>query len=126
MVRIKYRYFLGEVKFKGKTPEFGCYQLLHQLRDEIQKLFGDFGLSAVLKGLQVKYYNSGTNIFILRSPREHRKMVEDSILGMKHFFKVEGEIKILHVGGTMKMCQRAGARYDQQLLETEENEEMEV
>ncbi len=59
MVRVKYRYLLGELKWKDEknavktlaTQNPIAYLLLNALKDSIQRDYGDFGLASVQQGL---------------------------------------------------------------------------
>ncbi len=76
-VRFKNRYLLVEVIWKdGRADDSLTEPILQSvLRESLAVNFGDYGLGLALQSLQVKYFNSLTNVLIVRCDREHWKEV---------------------------------------------------
>lgn len=72
MVRYKNRFLLAELIWKDGRLDESLTEagILAVLRDSIASNFGDFGLGVCLASMQVKYYNSLTNMCIVRCGRE--------------------------------------------------------
>ncbi len=69
-----------------------------------------------------KYFNTVTNIGILRVPRDHAKLVCSAISNISEINKILVNIDILHVGGTIRLCQNAAIKYDKEMLDLDESD----
>ena len=68
--RVDFNRYGGVVRGEeDRTDVLSVSNLFHAIRDSIALNFGDEGVAATSKGLQVKYYCSRTNLFVLRVPR---------------------------------------------------------
>mmetsp|Transcript_16549 Transcript_16549/g.1481 ORF Transcript_16549/g.1481 Transcript_16549/m.1481 type:complete len:90 (+) Transcript_16549:50-319(+) len=84
MVRFKNRYLLCEIVFENENENTDSLVIdFRTLRKEIfssiNKNFGDLG-SAKLSNMQIKYWNSLTNIFIVRGIREEKDILWNSLI----------------------------------------------
>ncbi|KAJ2579744.1 RNA-binding protein pop5 [Coemansia sp. RSA 1836] len=132
MVRLKNRYICFELQpqaqidgtdsleraSSGRRPnEALSARSIHALvREQIKLNFGDSGAGLVLSGLQVKYFSPQTSMGILRVPRDHYQMVSAALALMTQASKRSCTIRIRHVSGTIKKCQRAAIRTDRELI----------
>jgi ribonuclease P/MRP protein subunit POP5 len=118
MVRFKNRYFLIELNWAKQTPPQGVTKdhLASAIRESLRINFGDFGLNAVIQFLQIKYYNEKTNICIVRSSRERFRMVWASLSFITHMENDDVYMRVLHVGGTLKSCQKQAISFDRELV----------
>ncbi|KAJ2493016.1 RNA-binding protein pop5 [Coemansia sp. RSA 2050] len=87
-------------------------------REQIKLNFGDSGAGLVLSGLQVKYFNPQTRMGILKVPRDHCQMVSAALALATQVSKRPCNIRVRHVSGTIKKCQRAAIRTDRELIVT--------
>ncbi|KAJ2745319.1 RNA-binding protein pop5 [Coemansia sp. BCRC 34301] len=132
MVRLKNRYICFELQSQaqidgtdsqertstGQRPhEALTARSVHALvREQIKLNFGDSGAGLVLSGLQVKYFSSQTRMGILRVPRDHCQMVSAALALTTQASKRPCAIRVQHVSGTIKKCQRAAIRTDRELI----------
>jgi len=66
--------------------------------------------------LQVKYLNPLTNLFIVRATRTHYRLVWGAITLITSIMFRKVCIRVLHVGGSIKSCQKATIQHDENLL----------
>jgi len=118
MVRFKNRYLLTELQWEDdKRPqELNSFLILNTIKESIQSNFGDFGIGSIQMSLQVKYFNPVTNICIIRGSRNYFQMLWNSVTFINNMKKIPVSFCVLHVGGTMKLCQKAAIKYDKELL----------
>eukprot|EP00117_Sycon_ciliatum_P021544 scpid78794/ scgid18850/ Ribonuclease P/MRP protein subunit POP5 len=131
MVRLKHRYATVELSYSGDSDSGGGRQhdeqlsskrMVEELRKAVQCLHGDYGLGCVLRSLHVKYLNVQTNIAIIRISRDYYKLLLSALPLMKKLRDIECSIKVLHLGGTIRSCQRFliahNRKYLQECLKT--------
>ncbi|CAG5131660.1 unnamed protein product [Candidula unifasciata] len=109
MVRFKNRYILCEVVFpdkKKEIPRIDTKSVYFAVRDAILDAHGDYGLGAVQFSLSVKYLNIKTNIIIIRVERKHLNIVASSVVFIKKVASHNIIMKTLHVGGSIRACQK--------------------
>lgn len=127
MVRLKHRYLLFNILYptqiKGSTaqkdvsinshaptPDYiDAGRFVGHLRNEINVLFGDFGLGASLSSLKVIYFSTATSTVILRVPRAHYRLVWAALTHMTELpGSRRGErgkgcvIRVVRVSGTIR------------------------
>jgi len=125
MVRFKNRYLLAELRWEdGRRPDTVTgYNLLNAIKDSLQYNFGDFGLGSNLQSLQVKYFNPTTNMCIVRCNRDHHNIVWAALSFIGVIAKHSVSIHVLHVGGTVKLCQKAAIAYDREVMLTSDRDD---
>ncbi|KAJ2805079.1 RNA-binding protein pop5 [Coemansia furcata] len=132
MVRLKNRYICFELQSQTRADgtdsferaatsqrshEFLSTRIIHAfVREQIKQNFGDSGAGLVLSGLQVKYFSPQTYMGILRVPRDHCQMVSAALVLATQVNKRPYTIRVRHVSGTIKKCQRAAIRTDRELI----------
>ena len=99
----------GNSALTATTPK----GLLNAIKEAILSLHGDYGLASVQQSLNVKYLNAITRVFILRCPRDHHKAVWSALTTITSLKKVPCAAHVLHVGGTIRSCQRALVKHNQ-------------
>lgn len=112
MVRFKNRYLLVEVhsdpeESRGR-PLRGAttHSLLLSVRDAVSALHGDYGLASVYRSLSVKYLNVLTGVAIIRCPSAHHRSVWAAISSITSLQGTPCSISLIHLGGTIRSCQR--------------------
>ena len=99
----------GSTALAGATPR----SLLDAVKEAILSLHGDYGLASIQHSLNIKYLNAVTRVFILRCPRDHHKAVWAALTTITSLKKVPCASHVLHVGGTIRSCQRALVKHNQ-------------
>lgn len=99
----------GNTALAGATPR----SVLDAIKEAILSLHGDYGLAAVQQSLNVKYLNAVTRVLMVRSPRGHHKAVWSAMTTITSLKGVPCAIHMLHVGGTIRSCQRALVKHNQ-------------
>ncbi|KAJ2689833.1 RNA-binding protein pop5 [Coemansia spiralis] len=132
MVRLKNRYICFELQpqtqvdgpdsleraatSQRSSESFSIKGIHGFVREQVKLNFGDSGAGLVLSGLQVKYFSSQTRMGIMRVPRDHCQMVSASLALATQVSKRPCTIRVRHVSGTIKKCQRAAIRTDRELI----------
>ena len=99
----------GSTALAGATTR----SLLDAVKEAILSLHGDYGLACVQHSLNIKYLNAVTRVLILRCPRNHHKAVWAALTTITSLKKVPCAAHVLHVGGTIRSCQRALVKHNQ-------------
>ncbi|XP_029999973.1 ribonuclease P/MRP protein subunit POP5 [Sphaeramia orbicularis] len=122
MVRIKSRHLLCEINVTDRN----CLLLLDDravlaaVKDTVLRMHGDYGAARCSIGFSVKYLNAHTGIVFLRFPKNCYKLLWSalpfitSIESRGH--KISCFFNCLHVGGTIRTCQKFLIRYNTQQL----------
>ena len=118
-MRFKNRYLLVQLLFSPPSlivPSLTSYVLYRDLRHSLLTNFGEFGYGQTTASLQVKYLNHRTCLAIVRAPRDDVDVVRTAMTMMK---EVGGEpcvMRVVHVGGTIRACQKAAVRWTRLVL----------
>jgi ribonuclease P/MRP protein subunit POP5 len=118
MVRYKSRYFLLRFSFSSEDDRRRAYSsisektLRNTIKQSILTLHGDYGLACVQSNLNVKYFNVTTDIALLRVPRDYYRLAWSAITVITHLLSSPCSINIIHVGGTIKSCQKRLIAYN--------------
>ncbi|KAK4236256.1 hypothetical protein C8A03DRAFT_45726 [Achaetomium macrosporum] len=132
MVRLKDRYLLVNIIYsdvppgqaKGAVSDLLLYNqptsselrpqhLLKAIRNEVSTLFGDYGLGAVDKSLQVKYLSPATSTMILRVSRAHYRLVWAALSFMDRVPIRDGRqcvFRVVRVSGTIRKVEEEAVR----------------
>ncbi|KAK6476365.1 UNVERIFIED_CONTAM: hypothetical protein FKN15_067506 [Acipenser sinensis] len=122
MVRFKSRYLLCEVSFADPRSR-QCLEeraIFSAVRDAIARAHGDYGAACCAVSFAVKYLNAYTGILLLRCRKEHYRLLWSALPFIIHL-ESRGQrqpcrISSIHVGGTIRTCQRFLIRYNRQQL----------
>ncbi|XP_039247942.2 ribonuclease P/MRP protein subunit POP5-like [Styela clava] len=128
MVRLKHRYFLIRLVFDDQ--KFGHniepYQIYGRIKNAVETIHGDHGLACVDVSLSVKYINVYTNIVLIKTRRQFHRLVWSSLpfityvtenLG-KRPKKIPCFLHTLHVGGSIRSCQKFLIKYHRKKLDS--------
>ena len=102
----------GHTALSGSTPR----SMLDAVKEAILSLHGDYGLAAVQQSLNIKYLNAVTRVMMIRCPRDHHRGVWSALTTITSLKGVPCAVHMLHVGGTIKSCQRALVKHNQHKL----------
>ncbi|XP_075915140.1 ribonuclease P/MRP protein subunit POP5 [Petromyzon marinus] len=121
MVRFKHRYLLCEVRLPPLRP---LRQLLHHrsvrsaLRLAIAEMHGDYGLAACEAGLAVKYVNAHTGSVLIRVRQRSLQLLTSALAVITSLQQQQQRspcaFHLLHVGGTIRTCQKFLLKHHQQ------------
>ncbi|XP_040010548.1 ribonuclease P/MRP protein subunit POP5 [Xiphias gladius] len=122
MVRVKSRYLLCEINVSDRS----CLLLLDDraiaaaVKAAVARTHGDYGAALCSIRFCVKYLNAHTGIVFLRFPRRCYRLLW-SALPFITSVETRGQkipcfLNCLHVGGTIRTCQRFLIRYNTQQL----------
>ncbi|XP_032681979.1 ribonuclease P/MRP protein subunit POP5 [Odontomachus brunneus] len=107
MVRFKNRYMVLEITPHNRSdkPLILKTTVLHDaIQQEVQKLYGDFGVAAIKAGFNAKYCNTHTKIALVKARHGPHKFLLRAIPLMNDVGGRHVKINILYVGATIKHC----------------------
>lgn len=119
MVRFKNRYLLCQLSLENDEiiEGLGGYSILGAITEQLLLLYGDAG--AVLQdGLSVKYFSFHTNVAIIRTRKEHFKLIWAAITLMRLFRRRKCSFRVVHVAGTIKHAQIKTIAYDKECIDS--------
>ncbi|XP_025081969.1 ribonuclease P/MRP protein subunit POP5-like [Pomacea canaliculata] len=119
MVRKKNRYLLAEINFADgrKTKRDLKTEVVYRsVRDALQLAFGDYGMGVLKSSLVVKYLNPETSIVIVRAKRDFYRMAQTALSLVKKIDNIDAFFHLLHVGGTIRACQKFLIRHHRRQL----------
>ncbi|KAI8901406.1 hypothetical protein BC833DRAFT_578042 [Globomyces pollinis-pini] len=118
MVRIKNRYLLCQIRFKDDILAEGINGklLAAAIKFNIQDLFGDYG-ARISSTLQVKYYSPYTGLAIIKTGREHSRLVWNAITFITMLKSTPCVITVVHVSGTIKKLQQYAVIFNQKQID---------
>ncbi|XP_056408281.1 ribonuclease P/MRP protein subunit POP5 [Hyla sarda] len=121
-MRFKHRYLLCELLLEDPRWKQHISQgtVLYNVKETVARLHGDFGAAACSLGLSVKYLNAYTGIILLRCRKDVYHLLWSSL---PFITSLENRgpryacfINTLHVGGTIRICQKFLIRYNRKQL----------
>uniref|UniRef100_A0A3P8VVH2 Ribonuclease P/MRP protein subunit POP5 n=1 Tax=Cynoglossus semilaevis TaxID=244447 RepID=A0A3P8VVH2_CYNSE len=122
MVRIKSRYLLCEINVtdKSRLLLLDDRAVMTAVRTAVARIHGDYGAAQCIIGVSVKYMNAHTGMVFLRFPKRCYKLLW-SALPFITCMETRGQkipcfLNCLHVGGTIRTCQKFLIRYNTQQL----------
>ncbi|XP_008705891.1 ribonuclease P/MRP protein subunit POP5 isoform X1 [Ursus americanus] len=122
MVRFKHRYLLCEVVSDDPRCRLSLEDrvLGGLIRDTISRVHGTFGAASCSIGFAVRYLNAYTGIVLLRCRKEFYQLV-CSALPFITYLENKGHrypcfLNTLHVGGTIRTCQKFLINYNRRQL----------
>ncbi|XP_049623833.1 ribonuclease P/MRP protein subunit POP5 [Suncus etruscus] len=131
MVRFKHRYVLCEVAAADARCRLALEEraLGQQVRDAVARLHGAFGAAACAVGFAVRYVNAYTGVVLLRCRRDFCALLCSALPFARLDARGPGPrprphphphphafLRTLHVGGTIRTCQKFLVRYNRRQL----------
>ncbi|KAI5622148.1 ribonuclease P/MRP protein subunit POP5, partial [Silurus asotus] len=122
MVRLKARYLLCEVCVSDSSrlrllEERSIYQAV---KAAVIKAHGEYGAALFNIGSTVTYVNAYTGVVILRFRKAHYQLLWSALPFITSIWnqgqKVQCFFNCIHVGGTIRTCQKFLVRYGRQQL----------
>ncbi|XP_070820103.1 ribonuclease P/MRP protein subunit POP5 [Chaetodon trifascialis] len=122
MVRVKSRYLLCEVNVpdRSRLLLLDDRAIVATVKAAVARTHGDYGAALCSVGFSVKYLNAHTGIVFLRFPKRCYKLLW-SALPFITSVETRGQkipcfLNCLHVGGTIRTCQKFLIQYNKQQL----------
>ncbi|XP_022609703.1 ribonuclease P/MRP protein subunit POP5 [Seriola dumerili] len=122
MVRVKSRYLLCEVNVSDRSRLLllDDRTIAVAVKAVVARTHGDYGAALCSVGFSVKYLNAHTGIVFLRLPKRCYRLLW-SALPFITSVEARGQkipcfLNCLHVGGTIRTCQKFLIRYNTQQL----------
>ncbi|TDH12520.1 hypothetical protein EPR50_G00047820 [Perca flavescens] len=122
MVRVKSRYLLCEVNVSDRSRLLllDDRAVAATVKAAVARIHGDYGAALCSIRFSVKYLNAHTGIVFLRFPKKCYRLLW-SALPFITCIETRGQkiscfLNCLHVGGTMRTCQKFLIRYNTQQL----------
>ncbi|XP_042277941.1 ribonuclease P/MRP protein subunit POP5 [Thunnus albacares] len=133
MVRVKSRYLLCEVNVSDRSRLLllDDRAVAAAVKAAVARIHGDYGAALCSIRFSVKYLNTHTGIVFLRFPKRCYKLLWSALPFITSVEsrgqKIPCFLNCLHVGGTIRTCQKFLIRYNTQqlhrMLPTCKNEE---
>ncbi|KAH3686519.1 hypothetical protein WICPIJ_002497 [Wickerhamomyces pijperi] len=143
MVRLKSRYILFEIiypptstnitttsyslktslKLHHQTSTISGRELLQLIRTTLNETYGDFGSGLHASSMNVKYFSPRTSTGILRTARDNFELIIGTLMMIR---SVQGKnciVNVIHVSGTIKMCQDFLIAKNKKLMKLMDGEE---
>ncbi|XP_038139265.1 ribonuclease P/MRP protein subunit POP5 [Cyprinodon tularosa] len=122
MVRVKSRYLLCEINVSDRRDllKLDDRAVAGAVRAAVARIHGDYGTAICSTRFWVKYLNAHTGMVFLRLPKRGYELLW-SALPFITCIESRGQIipcafNCLHVGGTIRTCQKFLIRYNTQQL----------
>eukprot|EP00054_Salpingoeca_dolichothecata_P035484 m.5530 g.5530 ORF g.5530 m.5530 type:complete len:145 (+) comp5504_c0_seq1:41-475(+) len=116
-MRFKNRYVLAELRTETDAEvAFSLKDIFFATRDCIARMHGDYGVGLVQSTLKVSYYNAHTHLVLLRVSRDHQDILTSSLPFLTSIRKTPVAVFSLHLGGTIRSCQKEIVRYNERQL----------
>ncbi|XP_037537155.1 ribonuclease P/MRP protein subunit POP5 isoform X1 [Nematolebias whitei] len=122
MVRVKSRYLLCEVNVSNRSDLLllDDWAVNGAVRAAVACMYGDYGAALCSIRFYVKYLNAHTGIVFLRFPKRCYKLLWSALPFITSIETRRQTIpcflNCLHVGGTIRTCQKFLVRYNTQQL----------
>eukprot|EP00079_Xenopus_tropicalis_P008761 XP_002932150.2 PREDICTED: ribonuclease P/MRP protein subunit POP5 [Xenopus tropicalis] len=127
-MRFKCRYLLCELVLEDPRWRQNISQgtVVYNVREAIARTHGDFGAAACAVSLSVKYLNVYTGVLLLRCRKDFYQLLWSSLPFITSLDnrgqRIPCFINTLHVGGTIRTCQKFLIQYNKnQLLQLMKN-----
>ncbi|XP_059909122.1 ribonuclease P/MRP protein subunit POP5 isoform X3 [Gadus macrocephalus] len=122
MVRVKSRYLLCEINISVPSNRLLLEDkpIFSAVKDAVASMHGDYGAAQCSIGFSVKYVNALTGIMLIRCPKSSYRLIWSAlpfVTSVEHKGrKIPFFLNCLHVGGTIRTCQKFLVRYNTQQL----------
>lgn len=124
MVRFKNRYLLcvldHDAYDKGLIQKVTSRAILTAVRTSLQTNFGDVDGSYATPALAVKYWSDVLGLCLIRASRDHFRNVWAATTILTHIEclpeTVTVRFRVVHLGGTIRSCQKAAASFARDLI----------
>lgn len=109
-MRFKRRYFCLEIMFPDDltaVDRIHMNKLKHSdladtVHKSIEKFYGDYGMAVMMPSFSVVYFNSATNLAIVRTARDLQKKFHALLTFVQKLAEFNVSLKVVHVSGSIK------------------------
>lgn len=118
MVRVKSRYLLCEIHVSDQSKRLliDDRAISAAVKEAVTRTHGDYGAAQCAIGFSVKYVNALTGVLFLRCPKSSYQLIWSALPFITCVGRTPCFITCLHVGGTIRTCQKFLVRYNTQQL----------
>ncbi|KAL2092476.1 hypothetical protein ACEWY4_012274 [Coilia grayii] len=122
MVRFKSRYLLCEVCVENRSSLLLLEEksIYLAVKAAVARAHGDYGSALLIVSYAVKYVNAHTGIVLIRCRKSHYRIICSALPFINSLEnrgqKVPCFLNCLHVGGTIRTCQKFLVKYSTQQL----------
>ncbi|XP_076020824.1 ribonuclease P/MRP protein subunit POP5 [Genypterus blacodes] len=123
MVRVKSRYLLCEVNVSDRSSLLllNDRAVREAVKAAVARIHGDYGAALCSIRFSVKYLNAYTGIVMLRFPKSCYKLLWSALPFItsieNQWQKIPCFLNCLHIGGTIRTCQKFLIRYNTKQLQ---------
>jgi RNase P/RNase MRP subunit POP5 len=114
-MRFKRRYFIVELIFENDQPvnrqELKMKSIQDVIHKNMEKFYGDLGMAQMMPSFSIVYFNSNTNLLIMRIARELEKKFHTLLTFTKMIGDINVYFHILHKSGSIKKCKKFLVEY---------------
>ena len=101
MVRIKHRYIIGQLlidpNVMKQDVEYSMKDIIQNIREKIQNLYGDYGMGLIGNSIVIKYYDNNTKIFLLKTTREGLNQTWFALSTILEIKKIALVVRVLNI-----------------------------
>ncbi len=109
-MRFKRRYFCFEIVFPDELTALNrlhINKLKHSdlsetIHKSIEKFYGDYGMAVMMPSFSVIYFNSATNLAIVRTARDLQKKFHTLLTFVQKLAEFSVALKVIHISGSIK------------------------
>nr|XP_057927151.1 ribonuclease P/MRP protein subunit POP5 [Doryrhamphus excisus] len=123
MVRVKSRYLLCEINVseRNRLLLLDDRAITSAVKEAVARIHGDYGAALCSIRFSVKYLNTHTGMVFLRFPKRFYRLLW-SALPFITSIETRGQkipcfLNCLHIGGTIRTCQKFLVRYNTRQLQ---------
>ncbi|KAM9823056.1 ribonuclease P/MRP protein subunit POP5 [Syngnathus typhle] len=122
MVRLKSRYLLCEINVTDRNGLLllNDRAIAEAVKEAVARIHGDYGAAMCSIRFSVKYLNTQTGMALLRFPKMSYKLLWSALPFITsietRWQKIPCFLNCLHVGGTIRTCQKFLVRYNTRQL----------
>ncbi|ESO97352.1 hypothetical protein LOTGIDRAFT_231547 [Lottia gigantea] len=110
-----FRYIVFEIVFVNKKPVeyvLNNYDVNTAIRAAVLQAHGDFGLGILQNSLHVKYMSNHQDVILVKARRGAHKLLQTAVtMFLKKIKTFDVVCRTLHIGGTIKACQKFLLQY---------------
>ncbi len=113
-MRFKRRYFIVELIFENdqsNRQELKMKSVQDTIHQSIEKFYGDLGMAQMMPSFSIIYFNSNTNLLLMRIARELEKKFHTLLTFTKMIDNLNVYFHILHKSGSIKKCKKFLVEY---------------
>lgn len=125
MVRFKNRYLLCVIEhdsYDNRVLEnVVSRSIISVVRTSVQKNFGDVTAGKLASSLAIKFWSPALGLALIRTSRDNFRETWAAVSMIDHLDSsipetVQIRFRVIHVGGTIRSCQKSAVEYSRKIL----------